>query len=245
MSDVLPIKRAQALGARTIRGAANRIHGLNASAIGFEPMDDTPAHDAPLIEGLDHLSQTLAYDEMLSWSLFYTTIFGLSKSPIADVVDPDGLVKSQVLSNDGATTRIILNGSDGPQTMAGAFAGEGQGSAAHHIAFATPDIMALAARLQDRGIPTLGHSQNYYDDLGARFGLSPETLDRLRTHNLMYDEDEAGAFYQLYLPGFDNGFFFEFVQSAGGYGGLGAPNAPYRLAAQRRLARTGAGEAGH
>lgn len=238
------IKRAHALGAKSIPGAANRIQGLHDSAIGFEILEAPKGGDeqaVPILCGLDHLSQTLAYDEMLSWSLFYTTIFAFAKSPVVDVVDPDGLVKSQVLSNDQigaqATTRIILNGSDGPQTMAGSFAEDSQNSAAQHIAFKTTDIMALAKRFNDRGIATLGHSQNYYDDLEARFGLLPNTVERLQTHNLMYDEDDTGSFYQLYLPSFENGFFFEFVQRTGGYAGLGAPNAPYRLAAQRRLAR--------
>ena len=121
--------------------------------------------------------------------------------------------------------------------MAGVFADGGQGSAAQHIAFSTPDIMALVGRLESRGITTLSLSQNYYDDLEARFGLAPETMALLRTHNLMYDEDATGSFYQLYLPSFANGFFFEFVQRVEGYEGLGAPNAPYRLAAQRRRAR--------
>ena len=62
-------------------------------------------------------------------------------------------------------------------------------------------------------------------------------MERLSRHNVMYDEDEEGAFYQLYLPSFENGFFFEFVQREAGYCGLGAANAPYRLAAQRRRAR--------
>ena len=234
-------RRALALGARPMPGGTNQIYGLNGSGLGFEAMARPPATGqkvpGPVLCGLDHLSQTLAYDEMLSWSLFYTTIFAFSKSPIVDVVDPDGLVKSQVLSNNGAATRIILNGSDGPQTMAGVFADGGQGSAAQHIAFSTPDIMALVGRLESRGITTLSLSQNYYDDLEARFGLAPETMALLRTHNLMYDEDATGSFYQLYLPSFANGFFFEFVQRVEGYEGLGAPNAPYRLAAQRRRAR--------
>lgn len=241
------IKRAHALGAMSFPGAANRIQGLHGSAIGFQaaeaPKDgDEDEPTKAILSGLDHLSQTLAYDEMLSWSLFYTTIFAFAKSPIVDVVDPDGLVKSQVLSNSqagaDATTRIILNGSDGPQTMAGSFAEEGQNSAAQHIAFQTTDIMALARRLKDRGIATLEHSQNYYDDLEARFGLLSDTVESLQTHGLMYDEDDNGTFYQLYLPSFKNGFFFEFTQRTDGYAGLGAPNAPYRLAAQRRLARS-------
>lgn len=235
------MRRAMALGAETVSGAENTIIGLHDSVISFDESvardHGAESVDPVLLTGLDHLSQTLAYEEMLSWSLFYTTIFAFSKSPIVDVVDPDGLVKSQVLSNDGSAVRVILNGSDGPRTQSGSFTGARQGSAAHHIAFGTSDIFALANRLSQCGFDTLAHSQNYYDDLQARFGLDQRQMEGLRQHNLMYDEDETGVFYQLYLPSFDNGFFFEFVQREAGYDGLGAANAPYRLAAQRRRAK--------
>lgn len=235
------MRRAKALGAETGSGAENTIKGLHDSGISFDESMErcrgAKSVDPVMLTGLDHLSQTLAYEEMLSWSLFYTTIFAFSKSPIVDVVDPDGLVKSQVLSNDGSAVRVILNGSDGPRTQSGSFTGARQGSAAHHIAFGTSDIFALSSRLSQCGFDPLAHSQNYYDDLQARFGLDQRQMEGLRQHNLMYDEDETGVFYQLYLPSFDNGFFFEFVQREAGYGGLGAANAPYRLAAQRRRAK--------
>ena len=163
------VRRAVALGADPAPGDEDAIVGLHGSVISFDETrhcgDGSDIDSLPLLTRVDHLSQTLAYEEMLSWSLFYTTIFALSKSPIVDVVDPDGLVKSQILSNDNSAVRIILNGSDGPQTQAGSFPGARQGSAAHHVAFCTADIFALSDRLARCGFDTLAHSQNYYDDL--------------------------------------------------------------------------------
>jgi len=54
--------------------------------------------------------------------------------------------------------------------------------------------------------------------------------------NVLYDEDERGAYLQLYTPVFAERFFFEIVERRGGYAGFGAANAPVRLAAQARLA---------
>jgi len=51
---------------------------------------------------VDHVGQTAAYDEMLSWGLFYTAIFDCEKAPIVDVADPDGLVRSQAIGSGGA-----------------------------------------------------------------------------------------------------------------------------------------------
>ena len=78
---------------------------------------------------------------------------------------------------------------------------------------------------------------NYYDDVAARFGLDGALVDRLRRANIMYDEDAGGQFFQLYSMPRADGFFFEIVQRQGNYQGYGAPNAPFRIAAQKRTAR--------
>ena len=80
-------------------------------------------------------------------------------------------------------------------------------------------------------------SPNYYDDVEARFGLEPDLADRLRGENILYDRDEHGEFFQLYAPTYGEGFIFEIVERRGGYAGYGAPNAPFRIAAQKRLMR--------
>ena len=77
-------------------------------------------------------------------------------------------------------------------------------------------------------------SANYYEDLGARFGLEGSFLSRLTDMNILYDEDDKGSFFQLYSCAWGGELFFEIVQRVEGYQGNGAPNAPFRIAAQRR-----------
>ena len=45
------------------------------------------------------------YEEMLSWVLFYVSIFRTHKLPAVDVVDPAGLVRSQVIERIKAFAR--------------------------------------------------------------------------------------------------------------------------------------------
>ncbi|TIU13465.1 MAG: 3-keto-5-aminohexanoate cleavage protein, partial [Mesorhizobium sp.] len=54
---------------------------------------------------------------------------------------------------------------------------------------------------------------------------------------ILYDRDDNGEFFQLYAPTFGEGFIIEFVERRGVYAGYGAPNAPFRIAAQKRLMR--------
>lgn len=186
---------------------------------------------------IDHLAQTMPYGEMLSWSLFYTSLFDATKAPMVDVADPDGLVRSQAVSCSRGALRVTLNGADTNRTLAGRFIAESFGSSVQHIAFATDDMFATADSLARRGFPTLDVGQNYYDDLEARFGLEPALLERLRAGRIMYDRDGQGEFFQLYSVTFGDGMFFEIVQRKGSYSGYGAPNAPFRIAAQRRASR--------
>jgi 4-hydroxyphenylpyruvate dioxygenase len=78
---------------------------------------------------------------------------------------------------------------------------------------------------------------NYYNDLQARFGLDATRVEDMKTLSILYDEDADGAFFQFYSKPFAGGLFFEIVQRVEGYDGYGAPNAPFRIAAQKRLMR--------
>ncbi|QHQ36312.1 bifunctional sugar phosphate isomerase/epimerase/4-hydroxyphenylpyruvate dioxygenase family protein [Algicella marina] len=186
---------------------------------------------------IDHLAQTMSYDEMLSWSLFYTTLIDMRKSVMVDVIDPDGLVRSQALESPDGALRITLNGAETHRTMAGSFLADSFHASVQHIALATDDIFATADALSARGFQALPISRNYYADLAARFEIAQERLERLQAANILYDEDDTGAFFQFYSRPFAGGMFFEIVQRSGDYRGYGGPNAPFRIAAQKRLMR--------
>ena len=205
--------------------------------IEFEPVaDEAKPRDAGLTR-IDHIAQTMNYEEMLTWLLFYTSIFATGKTPMVDVVDPAGLVRSQAIENADGTLRITLNGAENRRTLAGHFIAESFGSAVQHLAFATDDIFATVEALAANGFAPLVISPNYYDDLDARFGLEQDFLDRLRANHILYDRDEHGEYFQLYSPNYGEGFFFEVVERRGPYRGYGAANAQFRIAAQKRQMR--------
>jgi 4-hydroxyphenylpyruvate dioxygenase len=186
---------------------------------------------------VDHIAQTMSYEDMLSWSLFFTTLLDVRKSPMVDVIDPDGLVRSQAIEAPDGSLRLTLNGADTHRTLAGAFLAETFGAGVQHIALASSDILMSVGAMSEVGFEPLPISENYYSDLAARFELSSQKIDLLRAGNILYDEDASGAFYQCYSKNLIGGMFVEIVQRIGGYAGYGASNAPFRIAAQKRLAR--------
>ena len=174
------------------------------------------------------------YEEMLSWLLFYTSLLDVAKLPVRDVLDPGGLVKSQVLQTAGGELRIVLNASLSKRALSSRFLSEAFGSGVQHIAFATSDILATAQRLKANRLGVLAVPDNYYDDLEGTTDLSAPQIAALKANNVLYDRDETGEYLQMYTQTFDQGFFFEIVERRG-YHGFGAVNAPIRLAAQSRL----------
>jgi len=102
-----------------------------------------------------------------------------------------------------------------------------------HIAFASDDIVASVQRLRTNGVKMLSIPKNYYGDLEARTDLSAERIGVLRGHDILYDRDEAGEYFQAYTGSFQGRFFFEIVERRA-YRGFGAVNASIRLAAQAR-----------
>ncbi|MBB95054.1 MAG: 3-keto-5-aminohexanoate cleavage protein [Rhodobacteraceae bacterium] len=202
--------------------------------IEFEALDEAAGEVAGLTR-IDHIAQTMNYEEMLTWSLFYLSLFETGKQATVDVVDPGGLVRSQAIESPDGALRVTLNGAETHRTFAGRFIADSFGSSVQHVAFSTDDIFATAAALEANGFEALPMAANYYDDLAARLGLSAVFVKRLKAHNILYDQDASGEFFQIYSRAFGDGIFFEIVQRKGGYAGYGAPNAPFRIAAQRRL----------
>ena len=156
---------------------------------------------------------------------------------MVDVFDPDGLVRSQVVESPDGALKITLNGADSHRTLAGRFLSETFGASVQHVALATDDIFSTLTDMTARGFEPLPMPQNYYADLAARFDIAPDLLARMQELNVLYDHDEKGAFFQCYSKAFAGGLFFEILQRDPGYTGFGAPNAPFRIAAQKRQVR--------
>jgi 4-hydroxyphenylpyruvate dioxygenase len=198
----------------------------------FEGSPGTQGTGAGLLR-VDHISQTMQYEEMLSWLLYYHALFDVAKAPVVQLADPLGLVQSQAIESAEGTLRVILNGSASAQTLSARFIQGYHGAGVQHIALASADVVASAKRLRELGLAVLPIPRNYYEDLEARFGLDPQLVATLADLNILYDRDTDGEYLQLVSRAFAKRFFFEIVERRG-YRAYGAANATVRLAAQSR-----------
>ncbi|NBJ13837.1 bifunctional sugar phosphate isomerase/epimerase/4-hydroxyphenylpyruvate dioxygenase family protein [Microvirga arsenatis] len=187
------------------------------------------------LTSVDHVSQSMHYEEMLTWLLFYNSLLDVRKAPVQVVIDPGGVVQSQAIETRDGSLRLILNASQSQRTLSSRFLTELFGSGVQHIALATGDILETAKRLKANGIDLLPIPENYYDDLEVRTDLAAEDVERLRASNILYDREGGAEYFQAYTKTLEGGFFFEIVERRS-YQGYGAVNAPIRLASQTRLA---------
>ena len=202
----------------------------------FELEPGSPAA-SDAMTSIDHVAQAVAPGRMDSFVLFHRTVLGLRALPALDLPDPFGLVRSQAVVSGERSVRLPLNSSNSGDTATGRFVTAYAGAGVHHMALAVSDLPAALDRLAVLGAPIVRIPVNYYDDLGARWGLDDATLAAFQQRAILYDQDDRGAFLHAYTRAFDDRFFFELVERQAGYDGFGAANAGVRLAAQEHTPR--------
>lgn len=182
---------------------------------------------------VDHITNGIAESEFLSTSLFYRILFGLTIAQPQDLIDPYGLIVSRTATSNDKKIRLPFNMSRSGNASTEQFRAHHGGSGVQHIAIHCDDIINYIPNV-DQNI-VLPIPANYYDDLEARFDITPSFAATLRKYNLLYDQSQTGDFIHFYtIP--VNGLFFEVVQRRQ-YGNYGEANAHVRMAAQSRLRR--------
>ena len=114
-----------------------------------EPCRRRRRRPTPALSGVDHISQSMHYDEMLTWLLFYTSLLEVAKTPAQDVArsrrpgaEPGGR------SPTTAALRLVLNGSQiRPHASRRASSPSSSARACSTSRFATDDIFATVRQL--------------------------------------------------------------------------------------------------
>jgi 4-hydroxyphenylpyruvate dioxygenase len=248
------LERANALGAPTYHGRVGpgeavipAVAGVENSLIYFmsERLKDGGApsnwdRDFVFVEErapngplatIDHMSNVVRRSEFLSWVTFYKSVLGFVDEPQVELADPYGAFYSRVIGSPDKSVRIPINIGDGGATAAARFLETFGGGGVQQIAFATKDLFAFVEKARASGVEFLSIPNNYYEDLGARYDLEPELIERMRELGVLYDRAKGGEFFHIYTRMFDERFFFEVVERRN-YDLFGAANTPVRLAAQ-------------
>lgn len=222
------------------------IHGIDGGLIFFLDAEaEKPFHEADFnriaesvtagaggLGEVDHFSQAVIPAEFYMGVLFYRSLMGFEGGEQIGLIDLHGAMQSRNLRSANGRVRMAVNASFGANSTTQRFLSTRMGAGYQHFAFRCDDIFAFAEKVDPEIV--LRIPATYYDVLALRFDLPAERIEAMRRHNILYDEDANGRYFQLYTADI-NGLFFEIVQRDGGYAGFGAVNAPVRMAAQTRL----------
>ena len=180
----------------------------------------------PDLRRIDHVVLSQPFDYFDEATLFYRSVLGLRPHASEDLAGPDGLLRSRSVNDPTGRLRLAL-------TVPRLGGGEhGPLAELQHVAFASPDVLASARRMRERGVPLLSIPGNYYDDLASRTELDDDTLESLRDLDVLYEPGPSGEFLHFFTETVGDRLFFEVVERRGGYDGYGALDSPVRLSAQ-------------
>ena len=60
------------------------------------------------LQRIDHVTQAMQYEELLSWLLYYVALFDVRKTAQVEISDPVGLVLSQAVQSSDGALRVVL-----------------------------------------------------------------------------------------------------------------------------------------
>lgn len=174
--------------------------------------------------GIDHLVVAVPALRLNEEVSFLRTLLAMEPGTVEEFMEPQGRLHSRAFRSALGSLRLILNVEESVQSPA---------SGITQVAFGTPDVRASVRSLRAAGVPLMPVPDNYYTDLDARFGLSPELLDDLRAHGLLYDRTADGELLHAFTLSLGTGFHVELLERRGGYDGYGSAGTHVRLAMQQ------------
>ena len=183
--------------------------------------------DPGRLTGIDHVALAAPFDRFDDSVLFLRAVLGLEPGDDLELADPQGLVRSRVLSSaDGAAggVRIALN-----MPPLGSRAGPG----AQHVAFSCDDVFAVSAALAAAGAPLLAIPENCSRICRPAWTWTRAPSPGCSTRAFSTTGTPGASSSHFYTAQLGLRLFIEVIQRRGDYAGYGAVNAPTRMAAQR------------
>lgn len=174
------------------------------------------------IVAIDHLALAIERRQLEVWSDYYEKVFGFQISHNEDVATEQSSMISRVLQNETGTVKfsIMEPAAGARRSQIEEYLEYNQGSGVQHIAYLSEDIFKTVRSLKARGVEFLSTPGAYYDMLEERLGRVNESLDLLRSHNILVDRDRSGDLLQIFtkpLPSRPS-YFIEIIQRKGATG---------------------------
>ncbi len=170
---------------------------------------------------LDHLTHNVHRGEMEKWGRFYEDIFNFREIRYFDIEGQlTGLI-SKAMTSPCGKIRIPINESRDDKSQIEEFLSEYNGEGIQHVALGSDDIFSTVDTFINNEIPLQSTIDTYFDLIDERLPGHGESVEALRTRNILIDgapTEGQGLLLQIFTENLIGPIFFELIQRKGNEG---------------------------
>ncbi|WP_231607962.1 4-hydroxyphenylpyruvate dioxygenase [Streptacidiphilus albus] len=177
-----------------------------------------PAKDMGLTE-VDHFAVCLEAGTLEGTVDHYRQVLGFDVIFAEDiVVGSQAMISKVVQSRSGAVTLTLIEPDLSREPgQIDEFLKRHDGPGVQHIAWNTDDIVRSVRSMKSSGVDFLSAPGTYYTLLSERLTVRWHSVDDLRNHNILIDEDHDGQLFQIFTRSVhpNRTLFMEVIERAG------------------------------
>jgi 4-hydroxyphenylpyruvate dioxygenase len=189
---------------------------------GFIPRTNAYPSKSVGFQYVDHCVGNVELGAMNKWVKFYQDVMGfklLITFDDNDISTEYTALMSKVVSNGNGYIKFPINepAKGLKRSQIDEYLDFYKGAGVQHIAVATNDIMATITQMRANGVDFLYVPETYYEDVLDRVGSIDESIEDLRSMNILVDRDEDGYLLQIFTKPIQDRptVFFEVIQRKG------------------------------
>ncbi|MFF4486754.1 4-hydroxyphenylpyruvate dioxygenase [Streptomyces sp. NPDC001544] len=159
----------------------------------------TPPVD-PRLTAVDHFAVCLEAGTLDATVDHYVRVLGFSMIFEEDiVVGAQAMISKVVQSASGSVTLTLIEPDTTRQPgQIDSFLKNHGGDGVQHVAFNTDDIIRSVALMKEAGVGFLDTPDTYYQLLARRVAVQRHSVEELREHDVLMDEDHDGQLFQIF-----------------------------------------------
>lgn len=208
----------------------------------YQTYSQSPATTSTGLVAVDHLAVAVESGTIERWAEFYCDVLGFRQSRVEDIATDYSAMNSKVVeSDDCRLVFVLVEPTPGRRkSPIDEYLTYYDGAGVHHIAMLSADIVRAVGMLRTNGVQFARTPGTYYDELEARIGAPPVSIEALRELHILADRDPSGYLLQIFSKPVQSRptTFFEIIQRLGSQGfGSGNIKALFEAIERDQLAR--------
>ncbi|SDJ97358.1 4-hydroxymandelate synthase [Actinopolyspora mzabensis] len=191
---------AEGMTTASIAGIGDVTHTFVAHAKGPDEVSVPFSAEHGKLLSVDHFAVCVEHGHIDATVDFYRQVLDFELLFSEKVVVGDQAMTTKVVQSRSGSVTLTLVEPDTSREPGHIddFLKQHDGPGVQHIAFGTEDIVEAISALRERGVEFMATPDSYYDELPARIRPHRYSVEEMRDHGVLVDEDHDGQLYQIF-----------------------------------------------